>query len=222
MAAKLVIGALPAMRSASSIAFASAGAGFDDVVGKSERSAFFGPVGAPGQHHVDDPGGADQPRQAHRSAAAEENAAAAFRQGVIGRALRDPDVARGGKLEAAAHHRAMQRRHHRDPAEFDALEGAMPRARMRDPGRDVALGQLGEIEPGAEMLAFAVKHDGLDVIRNGGEEIFDAPDGGVVERVALVRARQAQDADSAVPLETQRRGELDPWIGRRRSIHLLP
>src|SRR5262249_15862050 len=41
------------------------GARFDEVVGKSERSALFGPVGPPGQHHVDDAGGADQPRQAH-------------------------------------------------------------------------------------------------------------------------------------------------------------
>ncbi len=62
---------------------------------------------------------------------------------------------------------------------------------MRDPGRDVALGELGEIEPGAEVLALAVDDDGLDVARCGGEEILDPLNGAVIERIALVRACQS-------------------------------
>src|SRR5215470_2497120 len=43
------------------------GARLDDVMGKSERRALLGTVGASGQYHVDDSGSADQPRQTHRS-----------------------------------------------------------------------------------------------------------------------------------------------------------
>src|SRR5579871_1876115 len=185
-----------------------AGVRLDDVVGKTEQSAFVSPVAAPGQHHIDDAGSADQPRQAHRSAAAEENAAAAFREGVVGRALGDPDMACSGELEAAAYDRAMKNRHHRRPAELYALESAMPGPRMRNPGRDVALCEFGEIEPGAEMLALAVDDDGFDVVGDGREEVLNALNGGVVQRVALVRATQAEDANRAVLLEVERGRKL--------------
>ena len=75
-------------------------------------------------------------RQAHRAAAADEDAAAAFGQRVIGRALRDADVRGGRELEPAADHGAVQHRDHRHLAELDVLEGAMPAARMRDALRD--------------------------------------------------------------------------------------
>jgi hypothetical protein len=189
-------------------------------LGKSKRHALVGPVGAPRQHHIEDSGGADQPRQAHRSAAAKENAAAAFRQRIIGRALSDPDMARGSEFEAAAHHRAMEHGQHRRPAELEALEGAMPGLRVRDPSRDVALGQLGQIEPGAEMLALAVDDDGFDAVGHGGEEVLNALNGGVVKRVALVGAREAQHANGLVPLEVKRRrklvGSLRLGVGHRQ------
>ena len=108
--------------------------------------------------------GADQRRQPHRAAAADIDAAAGFRQRVERRALRDADVGRGGKFEPAADHRAVQHGDDRHLAELDALEGAMPGARMLDAGEHVALGQLGQIEAGAEMLAVAGEHDGADAV----------------------------------------------------------
>src|SRR5262249_2671259 len=137
-----------------------------------------------------------------------------FRERVIGRALRDPDMARRRELEAAAHDRAMEHRHHRHPAELDALEGAMPGSRMRDPGRDVALAQLGKVEPGAELLALAVDDDSFDAIGHCGEQMFYSPDGIVIERVTLVLACQTKDRNGVAPLEPQGGGKLDRQIGR--------
>ena len=117
---------------------------------------------------------ADQARQAHRAAAADEDAAAPFRQRVIGRSLGDADVRRGRKLEPAADDRAMQHGNHRHLAELDLLEGAVPVARMLDAFGDVALGQLVEIESGGEMIALAVQHHGLDVLRQCLEERLEA------------------------------------------------
>jgi hypothetical protein len=62
---------------------------------------------------------------------------------------------RRGEFEPAADHRTVQHRDHRHAAEFDAVEGAMPGPRMRNPGNGRAIDQFGQIEPGAEMLAFA-------------------------------------------------------------------
>jgi len=62
------------------------------------------------------------------------------------------------------------------------------------------------------MLTLAVKHDDLDVARNRGEEILEPPDGGVVERVAFMWARQAQDTDGAARLEMK---------GGRECAHVL-
>ena len=113
-------------------ALGEAGAGLHQVVRQADRLALLGAVGAAGQHHVHHARGADQPRHPHRAAAADEDAAAAFRQRVIGRALGHPDMAGGRELEPAADHRAVQHRHHRHLAEFDPLEHAVPVARMRD------------------------------------------------------------------------------------------
>src|SRR5262249_57137782 len=96
-------------------------------------------------------GGADEGGRAHRAAAAAEDAAAAFRQRVIDGSLRHADMACGRDFEPAADHRAVQHRHHRGLAELDALEGAMPAARMRDALRDAATGKFAEIEARAEM-----------------------------------------------------------------------
>ena len=110
---------------------------------------------------------------------------------------------RGGKLEPAADHRAVQHRDDRHAAELDALEGAMPGPRMLDAGEGVALGQFGQIEPGAEMLALAGEHDGADVLRQRAEESLDAAHGRIVERVALLARDEPQHRDRAVALGLQ-------------------
>jgi hypothetical protein len=102
----------------------------------------------------------------------------------------------------------MKRGHNRHPAELDMFESAVPAARMSDASGDIALAQFGEIEPGTEMLALAVENDGFDAIRHGRKKLFDSRDGIVIQRIALVWARQTQNADSAALLELQRRRKL--------------
>ena len=141
-------------------------AGRDEIVRDPDRLAFLGVIAAPGEHHVHHARGADEPRQAHRAAAADEDAAAAFGERVVGGVFRHPDVAGRRDFQPAADHGAVQHRDHRDLAELDVLERAMPAARMRDALRDVARAQLAEIETRAEMVAFARQHDGFDRVRH--------------------------------------------------------
>ena len=102
-------------------------------------------------------------------------------------------MACGGKLEPAADHRAVQHRHHRHLAEFESLEHAMPMREWCDAFGGVALGQFAQIEAGGEMLALAVQHDGLDVVRQRREEGLDAADGRVVDaRCASAAATAAE------------------------------
>ena len=162
-------------------------AGLDQIGGEPHGLAFLGRIGAAGEHHVHHARDADQPRQPHRAAAADIDAAAAFRQRVIGRALGDAHMRGRRKLQPAADHRAVQHGDHRHLAELDLLEGAMPEPGMGDALRDVALLQFAQVEAGGEMLAFAGEQHGADVVGQRGEESFDAEDGLVVERVALVR-----------------------------------
>ena len=54
------------------------------------------------------------------------------------------------------------------------------------------------------MLAFAREQHGADVIRQRREELFDADDRLVIERVAFVRAVELQHGDTAVPLRGKR------------------
>ena len=60
----------------------------DQVLRQAGALALLGVVDAAGQHHVGHARGADQPRDAHRAAAADEDAALAFGQGVEGAARR--------------------------------------------------------------------------------------------------------------------------------------
>ena len=76
---------------------------------------------------------------------------------------------------------------------------------MLDAGRHVALGQFGEIEAGAEIVAFAGQHHGADAVRDRGEERLDAEHGRIIERIALFRTRQLEHRDRALPLGAQRR-----------------
>ena len=153
---------------------------------------------------------ADQARQPHRAAAADENAARAFGQRVIGRALGDADVRRGRKLQPAADHRAVHHGDDRHAAELDLVEDAVPDARMRDAflGREHL--QLGEVEAGGEMLALGVEHHGLHARGQRLEERLEPEHGRVVERIALLGAREREDRDRAAPLGLQGFRQLDP------------
>ena len=84
----------------------------------------------------------------------------------------------------------------------------MPAARMRDALRDVAGGELAEIEARAEMLAFAGEHDRLDGIRQRGKERLDAGHGRVVDGIALFRARKEEHGDVAAALGLERARQL--------------
>ncbi len=191
----------------------------DQVMREAHGVAFLGVVDVAGQHHLLHPRHADEPRQPHRGAAADIDAAAAFGQRVVGRALGDAHVRGCGKLEPAADHRAVQHRDHRRLAELDVLECAVPARRMLDAFGGVALGELGEIEARGEVLAFAVEHHGLDVFGQRGEERLQPQHSGVVERVALVRTLQRHDGDVAAQLGRERGGET--WASERFAFLLI-
>ena len=82
---------------------------------------------------------------------------------------------------------------------------------MRDAGDGIALDELGEIEPGAEMIAFAVKHDGADVVGQCGEKRLDARHHRVVECVAFGGAIKPQNGDRAMPFGLQARRQIGKW-----------
>ena len=79
---------------------------------------------------------------------------------------------------------------------------------MLHAGKNVALGELGEIEAGAEMLAFAGQHDGADVVRQRREEGVDAVHHLIVERIAFGGAIEPQHRDRAVALRLQGRRQV--------------
>ena len=93
---------------------------------------------------------------------------------------------------------------------------------MLDAGGNVAFGQFGKIEAGAEMLAVAGEHRGADAVGDRGEEFFNARDSGVVKRVAFFRSRQRQDRDCAVPFRAQRRRQSGKFRGCGGFGHAYP
>ncbi len=127
----------------------------DEVLRQPDGLALFGGQRARGQHHVHDARGADQRRQPHRSAAADIDAAAAFGQRVERIALGDAHMRRRRQFQSATDHGAMQDGDHRHAAELHAIESAVPGSRMRDPVEGLAIDQFGQVEPGAEIIAFA-------------------------------------------------------------------
>jgi hypothetical protein len=129
-------------------------------------------------------------------------------QSVEGGTFRHADMGRGCDFEAAAHHRAVQHCDHRHFAELNGFEGAMPGPRMLDAGKNVALGKLGEIEAGAEMLAFAGEHDSADLVRQRREEGADAVHHLIVESIAFRRAIEPQHRDRAMTLRLQGRRQV--------------
>ena len=187
------------------MAFGHAGAVLDQILREPDRLAFFGAERMPGQHHVHHAGHADERRQAHRPAAADEDAAASLRQRIERRRLRHADMGSGGKFEPAADDRAVEDGDDGHFPELNAVEGTMPEPRMLDAGEDVALLEFRQVEPGAEMLAVAGQDNSADVIRQGGEERLHSRHRRVVERVAFLRAMQPQHRNFAAPLGAKRR-----------------
>jgi hypothetical protein len=54
------------------------------------------------------------------------------------------------------------------------------------------------------MLAFACEQYRTDAIRQRCEEVLDADDGLIVERVALLRPVETQNTDRSLPLSNER------------------
>ena len=170
-------------------------------------------------------GHANEAGDAHASAAAEKNAALALGKPIIGRAFGDPDMGGGSEFEPAADHRAMQRDDHRRASELDRLEGAMPHARMERGVEGIArLDDLGKVEAGGKMRALAGEHDGADVRVHASEEGFEPEHGHIVERVALLRAGEAQMGDRADTgrLQRLRQVDVDRFFCCLRRHRLLP
>ncbi len=94
----------------------------------------------------------------------------ALRQGVERAVLGHPQMRRQRQLEPAPDHRALERRHHRHAAELDLVEGAVPHPRMHHPAAASSLGQLGEVESGAEMRAVRRQHQGAHVLRQRADD----------------------------------------------------
>ena len=67
-------------------------------------------------------------------------------------ALGHADVRRRGELQPAADDGAVQHRDHRHRPNWIASKRRMPHARMQHAFVDVALGQFGQVQPGAEVL----------------------------------------------------------------------
>ena len=65
----------------------------------------------------------------------------------------------------------------------------------------VALLELGQVQAGAEMFAFAVEHGGSHRIGKRFEDIAYGQDQAVAERVALGRTAQPDDGDGVPDLE---------------------
>ena len=116
----------------------------------------------------------------------------------------------GGQLESAADHRPVQRDNDRSAAELNGVEGAVPHARMEHAlERLVLLGDLAEVEAGGKMRALPGQHHGANVARQSGEESLEPKHCDVIERIALLRAREAQVCYDAAPSRLQRLRQLD-------------
>ena len=203
MTAKFESGALAAMRSARSNALASPCPASTTYCETPIARPSLRVVDAAGQHHVGHARGADQARDARRAAAADEEAALAFGQAVERARLGDADVAGRGELEAAADDRAVQHRDDRHAAELDLLERGVPRARMDDAFGDAALGDLGEVEAGAEVIAFAAQDDRARRLGQVDEGRVQLRDERIADGVALLRPVQAHVQHRARRLDVQ-------------------
>ena len=169
-------------------------------------------VDAAGEHHVRHARGADQARDAHRTATAHENAARTFGQRVERARVRDADVAGRGEFEPAADHGAVQCRDDRHGAVLQLFQRGVPHAGMQQPRAGVALFQLGQVEAGAEVFAIAVEHGGAYALRQRFEGSAHSLHQRIAQRVALGGPVQAHDGDVAIDLE------LDVFLGQGNAF----
>jgi hypothetical protein len=86
----------------------------------------------------------------------------------------------------------------------------MPAARVQDALEDVALGELRQVQAGAEVLALAGEHDGPHIGRDGAELRVQGRDQRIIGRIALGRPVQRQVQHVGVA------GALDQGFGRHR------
>ena len=75
---------------------------------------------------------------------------------------------------------------------------------------------LGKVEAGGKVRAFAGEDDGANILRQAGEERLEPQHGRIVERVALLRAGKAQMGDCPEPRRLERLRQIDV----NRLIHL--
>jgi hypothetical protein len=114
----------------------------------------------------------------------------------------------------------MQYCNHRHFAELNLVEGPVPETRMGNALSDVSLFQFRQVEARREMLTVARDQHGADVLRQRCEELLDADDRLVIERIALLRPIEFQHGHAAMPFGGKRcrqlRGEA---LGRHSLAH---
>ena len=152
---------------------------------------------------------ADQRRQPHRAAAADKDAAAAFRQRVESRALRDADMRGGREFEPAADHRAMQHGDDRHLAELDRSKARCQERECSMPASTSRSVSSERSRPALKCSPSPASTTARDVRRAARRRKFRCPRT-VVSSSALrfCRSRQRQDRDRAVPLGAQRRRQI--------------
>jgi hypothetical protein len=176
-------------------------AGFSEVLRETIGRAFGRRIDPARQHHVDHPRHADQPRQPHRSAAADENAALALRQREIGRWFGDADMRRAGSPPAdhRAFSAAITRRGY-------TTEHPVPHLGVPQALGGVVLGQFGQVEAGGEMIAYAMDDHGACPLGKIGKTVLDRQDNAVIQRIALGRAVEAHGQHRARLLDLEQVG----------------
>ena len=92
---------------------------------------------------------------------------------------------------------------------------------MDDALGDAALRDLGEIEAGAEMIAFAAQHDGARLRGQVDEGRVDLRDERIADRVALARPVQPYMQDSARRLNAQQVERLQDGGKRNARARLV-
>ena len=126
---------------------------------------------AAGQHHVHHAGGAD-----HAAAAAPSRRRRRRCRAGLGQRVDRPCVRRRGcarRRRVPGRRRPPRRAARRPPARCRTRCASKARCQDREcstPAKMSRSVELGEIEPGAEMLAFAGQHDRADLIRQRREE----------------------------------------------------
>src|SRR5262249_21101624 len=175
----------------------------DHILREAERYPLLRTIGPSGQHHINHSRGADQPRNADRAAATDEDSEPSFRQGIIGAALGNPNMRGSGKLQTAADHRALQYGDHGYLRMLDLVECPMKRSREANAGLRTNFRERRQIGSGGKVLPLAIDDDGARAFRRVAEEALDARDHRGIERIPLGRAGQAQKRDRTTLTDDQ-------------------